>query len=325
MATIFITRDLDPLIGVFNINTFDFYVTTGVVPTVTIDGVDFMPVKTGTGGGVDNYTMDVTDILKFVIGLPNMYYSSLSTPYTLELIKSVTISITATGATTITLTKTLSYIISKLGSDSLTDSVMNVYTKGRREKQFYYDKIWFYNSGAAGTYAALINGVSKNYTLYEGWNLITLTTTHLISGTFTIASLGIEFDVYYLGETPTTLSLVSWLNRDGCWSKIYLRKLYENYVVEKSNSIPLYNAEQSLTRAMNRSISANKIVNINFDTIAKNTDHYRLLCEIADSPVVLIDNKILATVTNISQDIAECKQNLHFVLTLQYQDYVANY
>ena len=129
---------------------------------------------------------------------------------------------------------------------------------------------------------------------------------------------------------PTGLQFVNWLNRDGCWSRCSLRKLITSSTNEKSNLIPVFNLVHTTTKTINKNISGTKTVEVSYDFIAKDATHYQLLCEIADSMLVAISipNTTLtklATVTNISQDIAECRQNLHFVLTLQYQDYVANY
>ena len=79
MATITITRGLDPLISAFNQQSIEFTINTGVIPTVTIDSVGFLPVKTVTNvGGLDTYVMDLTDILPYYMGFPPKSFDVLT-------------------------------------------------------------------------------------------------------------------------------------------------------------------------------------------------------------------------------------------------------
>ena len=316
MATITVTRSLPAFVGVFNVNTFEFTISEDVIPTVTIAGVAFSPMKTGNDNGVDTYVMDVTNILKYVIGLPPLDKTIPS-----ALSASCVIAISGAEATTVNISTILFFAVDKLGELS----VENVYAFGRNEPIYHNGTIMFYNmSSVTGSTVCSIGTVNINYNIYSGWNSIALNQAHLINGKFLVTGTNIDLTLVYLD--PSSLNTpIDWINRDGCWSSTYFRRLSKNLIVEKTNDIPIYNSQHFMIIGNNRNISANKNVSINYDIVAKNADHYRLLCEIADSPVVLIENKILATVTNISQDIAECRQNLHFVLTLQYQDYVANY
>jgi len=321
MATITVTRSLPSLVGVFNVNTFEFTITEDVIPTVTIAGVAFSPVKTGTGSGVDTYVMDVTNILKHVLGLPMIELPTVSgiTGEVEGMSASCTIAISGTGATTVNITTILTFMCSEIGADAGYD----IYNYGRYQStMFHHGQIMFFCKETGGNKVCTINGVNYTYLIANGWNLIDLHATHLINGVFTVAGTDISLGLTYI--PVTNLVSIDWLNRDGCWSKVYLRKLGESYTNEKINTIPIYNVLSNV-RAYNRNISANKKVSMSFDCVAKNEIHYKLLCEIADSLVVLIDNVQLVNVAVISKNVAECRQNLHFTITLQYSENVANY
>lgn len=319
MATITATQYPSAFTGAFNRNTLQFTITTGVVPTVTIESLAFAAVKTITNdGGLDTYEMDLTEILKQILGLAPTEVA------TTGLTKSTTIAISGAGATTVNITSILSYAVNKLGEDT----VYYIADKGRGEKQYHYGYIWFYNAYGAGNQVCSIGDVEYTYMLEAGWNFLTLHSSHLINGKFTVAALFLEFDVYYLGTQA--YDWIDWINRDGCWSRICLRKLTTTSKVEHTNPIPQSAISHLYDKGRSCTIGAKKIVEVSYDTIAKDATHFKLLTEIADSPVALLrqssTNEVkIVDIASISEITAEYKQNLHFMITVQYEDYVAGY
>ena len=103
-----------------------------------------------------------------------------------------------------------------------------------------------------------------------------------------------------------------------------MRELSRTRINKQSNTIPINYTSHDDVYALNREISADKKVSVTLDCIAYNEDHYKQLTEIQDSLVVLFDDKKVR-VTNISNKVAACKQNLYFSITLEYDDYVPTY
>ena len=109
MATITITRGLPSVFSVYNIITIEFTIDTGVIPSVQITNngttYTFTPVRTALNqGGLDTYIFDASEAVKSFMGLPPIDTSFLN-----ELTKSITISILATGVTTVATSGFCSY------------------------------------------------------------------------------------------------------------------------------------------------------------------------------------------------------------------------
>jgi hypothetical protein len=331
MATITITRGLPSVFSVYNIITIEFTINTGVVPSVRIANngttYTFAPVRTALNqSGLDTYIFDANEAVKSFMGLPPIDSSLLS-----ELTKSITISILATGVTTVSTTGICSY-----GYLGVGEIDFDIYLKrGTLDKIYRYSNyIYFYKkSTTEGVLVVKVGDVVSNYgTSASIWNqgvirLLLNSTQRNISGTVIIDFLGgMSQQSFEQVKLPIKSGYVPvmWINRSGLWSEVYMRELSRTRINKQSNTIPINNTLHENVIALNREISADKKVSVTLDCIAYNEEHYRQLTEIQDSLVVLFESKKVR-VTNISNKVAACKQNLYFSITLEYEDYVPTY
>ena len=330
MATITITRGLPSVFSVYNIITIEFTIDTGVVPSVKIlnnsTTYTFTPVRTALNqSGLDTYVFDASEAVKSFIGLPPIDSSLLP-----ELTKSITISISAIGATTKTTSGYCSYGYLNIGESNFDTKL----EKGVIDTMYRYDSFfWFYNKAEReGVIGVKIGDVISSYgvpgiTWDKGVNNILLDATQEnLSGTIIIAHEGENEQSFEQIKLPIKSGYVPviWLNRSGLWTDVYMRELSRTRINKQSNTIPINYTSHNDVVALNREISADKKVSVTLDCIAYNEDHYKQLTEIQDSLVVQFDDKKVR-VTNISNKVAACKQNLYFSITLEYDDYVPSY
>ena len=330
MATITITRGLPSVFSVYNIITIEFTIDTGVIPSIKIINnsttYTFTPVRTALNqSGLDTYVFDAGEAVKSFMGLPPIDSSDLA-----SLTKEITISILATGATTVTTTGVCSYgylsIGEKLFSYMLSTGTLDVIYRYRRTLYFYK------KSTTEGILTVKVGDVVSTYGTSESiWNqgvtrLILKSTQKNISGTVIIDFGGTSEQSFERVKLPIKngYTFLTWLNRSGIMSEVYMRELSRTRINKQSNTIPINYTSHEDVYALNREISANKKVSVTLDCIAYNEDHYRQLTEIQDSLVVLFDDKKVR-VANISNKVAACKQNLYFSITLEYDDYVPTY
>lgn len=330
MATITITRGLPSVFSVYNIITIEFTIDTGVVPSIKITNnsttYTFTPVRTALNqSGLDTYIFDASESVKSFMGLPSIDSSDLA-----SLTKEITISISATGATTATTTGVGSYGYLKIGEKNFKEKL----ERGSIDTMYrYYSFFYFYNkveregviSVKVGDVVSTAGFISSNWNV--GINVIFLDSTQEnLSGTIIIGYGGGNEQSFEQIKLPIKSGYIPlfWINRSGFLSTVYMRELSKTNITKQSNTIPVnYNSHDSVI-ALNREISANKKVSVTLDCIAYNEDHYRQLTEIQDSLVVIFDSKKVR-VTNISNKVAACKQNLYFSITLEYDDYVPTY
>lgn len=333
MATITITRHLDVMVSVFNQNAIRFIITTGVIPTVTIEGVDFMPTKVNTIGSVDTYEFDLTDIVRYVIGFPPLICNPEFNPIQ----KALTIYISGLGAETKTESTVLSFGCQKIGE---TNRLVNVHNSGAFDA-IYHDSgaVGFYFPFSSGYYYYAIQGLEGaglvGVDLVNGYNNLQITaTTYLTNGILTIydsmeeAILAFDVvynDYYYSLPDNTNYKQLQWINADGAWSKYFFRQTSSGSDVKSSNQIPIYEAIHANIVGKSRDITKEKKSTIQLDIVATDEEHFRQLCEIAESPCILYDDKILCSVKSAPADTALCRQNLYFKLTLEYDNYVPTY
>lgn len=330
MATITITRGLPSVFSVYNIITIEFTIDTGVVPSVQIanNGTDYMftPVRTALNpSGLDTYIFDASEAVKSFMGLP-----PIDTSFLPELTKSITISILATGVTTVSTTGFCSYGYLNIGEVNFDTKIQ----KGVIDTMYRYDSyICFYKKAESdGTILVKIGDVISSYGLPglpwdKGVNNIFLDATQEnLSGTIIIDYEGEGEQSFEQIKLPIKSGYVPviWLNRSGLWTNVYMRELSRTRINKQSNTIPMNYESHNEVFALNREISADKKVSVTLDCIAYNEDHYKQLTEIQDSLVVLFESKKVR-VANISNKVAACKQNLYFSITLEYEDYVPSY
>lgn len=306
-----ITRGLQSLVSVFNQQSIEFTVpngTTGV--QCTISGVAFTPVRTSTVT-VDTYVMDLTEILRYVLGFPNGT----------DLSASCTISISATGQTTVTTTGMLVYGYDQIQVD--TDYVLNEYVRlyGARGVIYNNGTITFYFSGTTGSYTGVLNGHSQAFTLSTGYNTIVLPTQWRVAGMLVFTGTDLELSLYYRNSDTYE---IKWIDEDGRFSRWNFRKISTTNEQKKSNTVPSYYQTQALTTEKSVDISAEKNVMFVYDTIAVNEDHYQQLIKIQDSLFVQVQG-VRMKVRSSDSTVAECRQNLHFTITLEQEQYVPTY
>ena len=331
MATITITRGLPSVFSVYNIITIEFTIDTGVVPSVKIINnsttYTFTPVRTALNqSGLDTYVFDAGEAVKSFMGLPPIDSSDLT-----SLTKEIIINISATGATTKATYGYCSYGYLSIGEESFTAILSNIGTLDVIYR--YNNQLYFYKkSTTEGILTVKVGDVVDTYgTSVSIWNQgvtrLTLNSTQInISGTVIIDFGGTSEQSFEQVKLPIKngYERIEWLNRSGLWSEVYMRELSRTRINKQSNTIPINYTSHDDVYALNREISADKKVSVTLDCIAYNEDHYRQLTKIQDSLVVLFDDKKVR-VTNISNKVAACKQNLYFSITLEYDDYVPTY
>ena len=330
MATITITRGLPSVFSVYNIITIEFTIDTGVIPSIQIINnattYTFTPVRTALNqSGLDTYIFDAGEAVKSFMGLPSIDSSALAL-----LTKEITISILATGATTVTTTGVCSYGYLKVGEKDFKEKL----ERGSIDTMYrYYSFFYFYNKvEREGVISVKIGDIVStagfsNSHWYVGINVIFLDSTQEnLSGTIIIGYGGGNEQSFEQIKLPIKSGYIPlfWINRSGFLSTAYMRELSRTRINKQSNTIPINYTFHEDVYALNREISADKKVSVTLDCIAYNEDHYRQLTEIQDSLVVLFKEKKVR-VANISNKVAACKQNLYFSITLEYDDYVPTY
>lgn len=321
MATITVTRGLYGMTSAFNQCSIEFTITTGVVPKATITAIDFLCVKTATNvGGLDTYLFDLTDKLPYLIGFPPDDYEDVS-GYS----KSISIALSAPATTTVTVSTIVSFAIDKI--QEIGSLVADIPSQGRRLTAYTNGRVGFYFGGSAGTYTLTMKGtIDADYSLVNGYNIITLNSVHQRTGVITIDGFSTEFLVVYsdVKYSETVNKLVKWIDADGNFNEWDFRLLSTSSQVKEKNSVSVYRPTMSGIYQLNKNISKEKKVSYSLSTVAIDTDHYRHLAAIADSVAVYYDDKILQ-VKDISDSIADCRQNLKFNLVLEGEDYVPTY
>jgi hypothetical protein len=329
MATITITRGLPSVFSVYNIITIEFTIDTGVIPSIQIlnnsTTYTFTPVRTALNqSGLDVYVFDASEALKSFMGLPPI---SLLLP---GITKEITIGISAAGATTKVTSGYCSYGYLHIGESNFDTKL----EKGVIDTMYRYDSsFYFYNKAEReGVISVKIGDVISSYgapgiTWDKGlYNILLDATQENLSGTIIIDHEGENEQSFEQIKLPIKSGYVPviWLNRSGLWTDVYMRELSRTRINKQSNTIPINYTSHDEVVALNREISADKKVSVTLDCIAYNEDHYKQLTEIQDSLVVQFDDKKVR-VTNISNKVAACKQNLYFSITLEYDDYVPTY
>ena len=330
MATITITRGLPSVFSVYNIITIEFTIDTGVIPSIKIVNKSttytFTPVRTALNqSGLDTYVFDAGEAVKSFMGLPPIDSSDLT-----SLTKEITIRISAAGATTVGTSGYCSYGYLSVGEDLFSDRL----STGTLDIIYRYSiGLFFYKKVTTeGVLTVKVGDVVSTYgTSASIWNqgvtrLALNSNQRNISGTVIIDFGGTYEQSFEQVKLPIKngYTFLTWLNRSGIWSEVFMRELSRTRINKQSNTIPINYTSHNDVYAMNREISADKKVSVTLDCIAYNEDHYRQLTEIQDSLVVQLDYKKVR-VTNISNKVAACKQNLYFSITLEYDDYVPTY
>lgn len=326
---IIISKTLPYITSVFNKTGIEFYMPTGTAGVkVTINAIDFFAIKTQTDVTVsldthqDVYEFFVTDIFKYIHGFPTLTPSTLS--------REITITVAATGETSENITTVLSFGYDNvIGLQYVTSHWLEeLYANGIKagDTIFHYGTIQFYYSGSPGNVVCSIGAVDYTYSLVTGYNSILLNSVHLINGTFTVDGTVIAIPLIYKAKINSDpyINKMIWLNDSGCFSMWEFRKLTKEAEVNSSNPIPIDVIYQSTHEIVNINISKSKKMLITADTIAVNTEHFEQLTKIAESILIYFDGRI-CNVVNYTKTVAECRQNLHFTITLEYTDYVANY
>lgn len=329
MATITITRGLNEqggdtdgnLISAFMQSSIEFEfdrgVLTGTYATVTIGTNAFFATKIATVGNIDTYVFDLTGILPYHLGFAPT--SETVTGLTKDLIMVIngynSAGVSQANATHSTMKLCFGY--ADIGTGGGLDTIYNA----GGTTIYHNGSISFYNRYAAGTYTLTINGINYNYTILEGYNILNLHSSQLVNGIIT-SSGGLSIELIY--NPSTLIDFITWINKSGAWSKYNFRYLNQIIDVKKSNEIPVYGIRNSDLYAKSVEISTEKKVSLSFDTIAIDDTHYVQLCEIAESPRVIYNNRVYK-VKDSSKQIANCRQNLKFNITLEIEENAATY
>lgn len=327
--------DVDaPLVSAFTTNSIEFKfnreANTGTYAKVEINGIAFFAtmVEVDFETTTDRYIIDLTNILPSFLDLNDVdidYLAPLSSVIEID-IKGYSSAGVLLATNTSHADIELSFGYPPIASGGGLD---RVYEIGRQGDRSVYTNgvLSFYNSGAAGTYDLTMDAgdTSESVVLVNGFNYITLTGNLLKSGTLThvTAVLDLNIKVVYRAAKSTEVPVI-WLDRDGCWARWYFRLISTNNDVQRSKEVPIYAYTNATQKGRTREIGAAKSIDFLFDTLAVNAEHYKILTEIKESPLVVYDGRIVK-VADSSSETAECKQNLRFTITLKMQENVVSY
>jgi hypothetical protein len=121
----------------------------------------------------------------------------------------------------------------------------------------------------------------------------------------------------------TTGEEIAWLNTDGGWSFWNFKKIGKKLDIKNSNFVStfaLFNYEQM---SAGRNVSQEKTIELDFKTVAINTEHHEQLCLIKQSKQIWYNGRIYE-VKECTQSTGAEKQNLGFTLTLESKENAAS-
>lgn len=337
-ASITIARNLNdqygtenaPLVSAFTTNSiefdFDREANTGTYAKVEIDGVSFFATKLYQYGATsDRYIIDLTNILPSFLDINLVEYPAVG-----SLAKTINIDIFGYSSAGILLASNtthpdvdLCFGYPKIGVSGGLDELWKY---GRTTSTTIYSNgyVCIYNSGTAGVKTFTMDGglTYQLQSIAAKFTLFPLIGNLRKSGTLT-GSGDLSVKVVYRPAKITDVP-VWWIDRDGCWSTWYFRLLSTNNDVQRSKEVPIYAYTNATQKGRTREIGAAKSIDFLFDTLAVNAEHYKILTEIKESPLVVYDGRIVK-VADSSSETAECKQNLRFTITLKMQENVVSY
>lgn len=321
MASISIVQSLPQVTSVFTPNAIIFdYTHDGTVGTygeVAVDGYAFTATKTATLSAVtDRYTFDLKDILRYLISKPptdDITVSGFYTPKTIAC--NGRLSNGTLQATTNTFT------ILTFGLPDIGQTMATMQSVGRTSTVYHSGTISFFWYDTPGTVSLIVGGVSVNYTLALGYNIINLHSSQLISGTLTSSPARLSIPIVYI---PSTDNQIAWLDRDGGWSFCAMRLVSTGTLSQSENPVPVFNLSNVAANTLFEDNSRKRTGRITLDVVARDSEHYRQLTTIGDSMRVWYGG-ILHRVASCPTDTADCRQNLYFQITLERDENAAGY
>ena len=321
MAEINITKGFNSLTGVFNPAYIQFTITSGTIPTITIEGYSFAPVKILTSGGLDTYVMDFQDILKYIIGLPEENINNLN-----NLKKTVTATVSAPASTSKTSSTILCYAYDMIRTQTTEDvSVRTLYDAGSRKPQYHYGDVWIFFSGASGNYSVRINGETKTKYLNNGYTLINISDFANQNGYMEIVGTSSGSQIIRVDKQFTVSDqFLYWIDSDGKPQKHLFDIVKKSTATKNVQSVPVYNYVYELTKSLDRVIKKESITGVVLNTVAFNYNMYNYLLEISKSLIIFYSERYWK-IKSIPENISECRQNLSFTIELELEDYAPSY
>lgn len=321
MASISIVQALPNISSVFTPNAIVFdYTHDGVVGSyaqVEVDGYTFTATKTATVSAVtDRYTFDLKDILRFLISKPSTASITTSVLYTP---KTIACNGRLSGGTLQATTNT--FTVLTFGLPDIGQSMSTMQYAGRTSTIYHSGTISFLWYDYPGTVSLIVGGISVNYTLALGYNIINLHSSQLISGTLTSSPARLSIPIVYI---PSTDNQIAWLDRDGGWSFCAMRLVSTGTISQSENPVPVFNLSNVDANALFEDNTRKRTGRITLDVVARDAEHYRQLTTIGDSMRVWYGG-ILHRVASCPTDTADCRQNLYFQITLERDENAAGY
>ena len=321
MANINVLHPLDAVVSVFTPNAIIFdYTHDGVVGSyaeVVVDGYTFGATKTDTlSGSADRYTFDLSDILKFLISKPSLTDITVSGLFT---VKTFTINgRLSNGAlqATVNTFSSLTFSLPDVGN-----TLLSLRSTGRSSSIYHSGVISFMWYDDPGTVALIVGGVSINYTLATGYNIVTLHASQLVTGTLTSSPSGLSIPLIYIPSTDTP---ITWLDRDGAYSYCAMRLVSKGTITRSENPVPIFNLSNGDANTLDDNNTRTRTGRVTLDVVARDAEHYRQLTTIGDSMRVWYGG-LLYRAVSIPTDTADCRQNLYFQITLERSENAAGY
>lgn len=252
----------------------------------------FRCTQTVSGVGTGTFVIDV-NFLSSIIGLP------------------------PTAITASLLTVTASFAIRWYSASDVYYSTDTVSVDANTKLCFGYPKKGY---GAIGMNEVLNTGYYDLYLYHNGRYCTYDSTSGLYIITTTTTSTA--YEIYIAPDSSH--KEIAWIDRDGRFSFWNFRYLSQTNDNKSSNEVPYYALTNALEIMSSQDITRENSLLLNFDTVAYNADHYRMLCDISASPRVFYDGNIYR-VKSCNNETAACNQNYHFKLTLQREENAVSY
>jgi hypothetical protein len=310
------------IVGMFNQNSIEFVFdhtgNSNTTAEVVVGSHHFEAMKIETiDANNDRYYLDLSDILSKVAPLAPLTVATTNLLTTVVITCNGLSSIGAVLGTSASETILLCYGIKGIGESAVFENLLEF---GSGSAIYHNGKICIYYSGISGTVSLTINTISRNYTLVNGFNIIQLHSSQLITGS--LDGTYTQINLYYRPEI-TDGSTISWIDKDGKWSFWKFRQLAEETDSKWSGEINNYGKRNTDILSKSRMLNNDSSIQISYDTVAMDEAHYQKLVDIARSPSIIVGTYPMKFISASKR--VTCRQNLNFKLTLEQDLYAVSY
>ena len=314
------------IVGMFNQNSIEFVFdhtgNSNTTAEVVVGSHHFEAMKIETiDANNDRYYLDLSDILSKVAPLAPLTVATTNLLTTVVITCNGLSSIGAVLGTSASETVLLCYGIKGIGENAVFETMALL---GGGQTINHNGKICFYWNGSAGNFDLVLQKldeteITHNYSLVNGFNIIDLDSTQLYSGhLYYGTNLGITLEY-----RPPSTNEISWISKEGKWSFWTFRQLAEETESKWTGEINNYGKRNTDILLKSRMLNNDSSIQISYDTVAMDEDHYQKLVDIARSPSIIVGTYPMKFISASKR--VTCRQNLNFKLTLEQDLYAVSY